>query len=143
VSVTEPAGVPAPRRTRLVAALVVIMAFIAGIIVGVAGGRVWHVKGQHRIQAHGMRFMSDRVLHRLDRELDLSADQRTRIEKILVARTNRMEALWSGVGPQVRREIEATNSEIERVLNPDQRAKFQKLKMRFHRRRLPPPPPPR
>lgn len=143
MSVTEPSGVPAPRRTRLAAAVVVIMAFVAGIIVGVAGVHLWHVRGPHRMQVHGMRFMSDRVLHRLDRELDLSAEQRTQIEKILVSRTNRIEAMWSGIGPQVRREIDATNSEIERVLNPDQRAKFQKLKMRFHRRRLPPPPPPR
>ena len=95
------------------------------------------------MQVHHMRFMSDRVLHRLDRELDLSDAQRAQIEKILVARTSRIVGVWSGIGPEVRREIDATNAEIERVLNPDQRAKFQKLKMRFLRRRIEPPPPPR
>ena len=94
------------------------------------------------MEAKGMRFMADRVLKRLDRELDLSDDQRNQIGKILTARTKRIETLWGNVGPQVRREIDATNTEIERVLNPDQRAKFQKLKMRFHRRPHPPPPPP-
>jgi Spy/CpxP family protein refolding chaperone len=148
MSATDPAPAPAraPRRTLLIATVVVVLAFVAGVIVGVVGTRVWQWRGgPPRLHVQGVRVMSDRMVHRLDRELDLSDEQRAQIEKILEARTMRIDGLWTNVGPQVRIEIDATNAEIERVLNPEQRAKFQKLKMRFQRRRMivHPPPPPR
>lgn len=151
MSVTDPTPVPGsptpPRRTVLIATVVVVLAFVAGIIVGAVGSRVWQWRGgSHRMHVQGIRMMSDRMVHRLDRELDLSDEQRAQIEKILETRTQRIDGVWTRVGPQVRIEIDATNAEIERVLNPEQRQKFQELKMHFQRRRMlihPPPPPPR
>jgi Spy/CpxP family protein refolding chaperone len=137
-----------PRRTLVIASVVVLFAFVAGLVVGAAGSRLWHLRGGRRvIHVKQMQFMSDRVLHRLDRELDLTAEQRAQIEKILRARTERMDRVWGDIGPRVRKEMDATNAEIERVLTPEQREKFSKLKMRFFRHRvergtMPPPPPP-
>src|SRR5437764_253383 len=60
----------------------------------------------------------------------------------------------ASVRPQVRQELDATNAEIEKVLTPEQRTKFEALQLQHRRQRmnrrgahgmapgLPPAPPP-
>ncbi|MFP5245310.1 MAG: hypothetical protein ACLGH0_01355, partial [Thermoanaerobaculia bacterium] len=60
----------------------------------------------------------------------------------------RMNELMASIHPRMRGEIDAANEEIARVLTPEQRAKFEKLKIRMRRHGPPgpgpghPPPPP-
>lgn len=136
-------------KTTIAAVLVVAITFGAGIAVGVFVDRALMVR-QGRPD-HVPPFASNMMAQRLARHLDLTPAQRRQVEQILERRHARMNKLWSSVQPDVRREIESTNEEIERVLTPQQRAEFEKLKMRMHgpgpRGRRPmhrggPPPPP-
>lgn len=110
-------------RTTLVAVLVLMLTFGAGFI---AGAAAHHLMG-HRdgIPAFAMHA----VLNRLDRHLDLTDAQRAQVEQILRRRHANINAMRTGVRPRVHQELEATNAEIAKVLTPEQRAKFEKMRM--------------
>ena len=138
---SDPAVLPPPRRnsalkTTIIAAVVVVLAFVAGFVAGAAVDRVM----LHR-WGMGMppRFASEAMVNRLDRRLDLTDAQRTRIESILDRHHQRIGAMWSKVRPVMRAEIETTNEEIARVLTPAQRQKFERLRMRLGPRHGPGP----
>jgi Spy/CpxP family protein refolding chaperone len=63
----------------------------------------------------------------LSRKLDLTQQQRTEVEKILERRRARVEAIRANA----HKEIDETNAEIEKVLTPEQRKKFDELKMKM------------
>ena len=113
-----------PTKTTLVAVLVLLLTFGAGFIGGAAVHHIWIA---HREQLHP--FAMKAMLNRLDRRLDLTDAQRTQIEEILRRRHTRINETYAGVRPRVRAEVDATNAEIMRVLTPQQRAKFEKMRM--------------
>ncbi len=115
------------RRTIVIAAVVVIAAFAAGIVAGIAGDRLFH----RRFARQPLMWAA--MIHRLDRHLDLTDAQRKQVHQILERRHASLEG-------RMRQEIEATNAEIERLLTPEQREKFRKMRMRLghpHGRRRP------
>jgi Spy/CpxP family protein refolding chaperone len=114
-------------KTTVIAAIVVVLAFVAGFISGAA---VDHLV-MHRRGPEIPRFAPRVIVNHLDRRLDLTADQRAKIEEILERHHQRMEGMWANVRPAMRTELEKTNDEIARVLTPEQREKFEKLKMRL------------
>jgi Spy/CpxP family protein refolding chaperone len=133
VSVTDPIPAPAPRNstaTVVIAIVVVIAAFLSGVAAGVL---LTHL---HMMRAGigGGRMVERMMVHRLERSLDLTHDQRTKVEEIIARHHRRINALTDAVRPQVHDEIEAANREIEAVLTPEQRAKFAKLKLRLGHR---------
>ena len=134
MSVSDPVVTP-PRgtstSTKLVATIVVLVAFAGGLVIGVIADRLWmmhHGPGPHRVAIH---VITARVLSRLDNELHLTPQQHEEVKKILDAHAARIQAISEGMHPQIRREVERNNAEIEQVLTPDQRQKFDKLKMEF------------
>lgn len=128
-------------RRNLVIAILVSFVFgmaggVAGTLVTIGlthGGRVPfltqgrpHERPDGRIRRPGDRGergrpRMERVLHE---ELDLSDEQRARIEAILDAARPRYAAVR-----------ESTRAEIERVLTPGQRTKLKELEERFPARR--------
>jgi Spy/CpxP family protein refolding chaperone len=120
--------------------VVVIVAFIAGLIVGVVGGHLLFM--HHLLFPKG--FVARRIVDRLDHELHLTPQQKAQVQQIIDRHHVRIEALMRGVRPQIRQEIDASNAEIEKILTPDQRAKFSRMRMRMPggRHEMPPPPPP-
>jgi Spy/CpxP family protein refolding chaperone len=125
VSVADP--LPPRRtttRTAILAFVVILATFAAGVLAGVAIDRRMHRNPPPP-------FMVEAMLHRLDRRLDLTDQQRDTIEQIIQRRHARMSRLFAHVRPQMDAEIAATNAEIERVLTPEQREKFQKMRMRL------------
>lgn len=64
------------------------------------------------------------LLRRMDRELDLTPEQRPHIEKIMSASQERVAAIWKPVAPQMNREMQAVRAEIRAELTPDQQKKF-------------------
>lgn len=111
-------------KTTLVAVLVLMLTFGAGVIAGAAVHHLWF---EHREVVHP--FAMHAMLNRLDRRLDLTDAQRKQIEEILRRRHANINATWSGVRPRVRAEVEAANAEIVKVLTPAQRSKFEKMRM--------------
>ena len=138
---------PSPSSTRRTAILLVAVAFVAGALIGFAGGRVYSI---YRGFSHnrGPEFMKTRILHHLDHELNLTQPQRDQIGAIMDRHHKRMQQISEGVRPQMRQEIESANREIEAVLTPEQRTKYEQMRMRMerfipgHGRRHEGPPPP-
>src|SRR5205807_8055003 len=68
--------------------------------------------------------------HRLDRmsaRLGLTPDQRAQAEVIFRAKREKITALFDEVGPKLEELRRSTTGEIEKILTPEQRAKFEQL----------------
>jgi Spy/CpxP family protein refolding chaperone len=118
---------------------VVIVAFVAGLFVGIAGDRLYF----HRMFPGRRDFGSGRIVERLNRELHLTAEQKTQVQQIVDGHRAHIESLMTNVRPEIRKELDATNAEIEKILTPDQRAEFAKMRMRMAGRHgMPGQPPP-
>jgi Spy/CpxP family protein refolding chaperone len=121
-------------NTRAAAVAVVVVAFIAGILVGVAGDHFYLIRSGRLSPRHG-RFAADRMTDRLTHELDLSPRQKTQVQQIVERHRAKIDATMAAARSQVRQELEATNAEIETVLTPEQKTKFANLRMRIDARR--------
>jgi Spy/CpxP family protein refolding chaperone len=66
----------------------------------------------------------------MDKQLNLSAEQRELIGKIMKASQERTQPLWNQISPQMNVELKAVSEEIRAVLTPDQRKKFGDLMKR-------------
>jgi Spy/CpxP family protein refolding chaperone len=146
VSVTEPAAAPRSSNARVIASIVVVVAFIAGLLVGAVADRIYLFRHGPPHERHG-EFVATRIVDKLDRELKFTPQQKQQVTVIVTGHGHRMEALWGRVRPEMRQEIDAANKEISAVLTPEQRVKFDKLRMRLGPRGPrkfggPPPPPP-
>lgn len=118
-------------KTTLVAILVVVLTFIAGVTVGVFASHIMILRG-----GHGAGFFPTKpMVNRLDRRLDLSDAQRVQVEEIIRRHRASIERTWSGMHPHVRAEIEQANAEISRILTPEQRTKFERMKLHLGARR--------
>ena len=122
-------------KTRTAAIVLVIVAFIAGILVGVAGDHLYLIHNGRLSPRHTARFSADRMAERLAGELELTPQQKTQVQQIIERHRAKIDAIMSNVRPQVRGEIDATNAEIETILTPAQRTKFATLRMNVAARR--------
>jgi hypothetical protein len=66
-------------------------------------------------------------LQNLSREIQLTDEQRERIEKIIAEGQERNKQLWNRVLPEMRREMQQTKERIRAVLNPEQVKRFEEL----------------
>ncbi|HEX8170137.1 MAG TPA: hypothetical protein VF824_06325 [Thermoanaerobaculia bacterium] len=134
MSASDPIGgplPPAPRsatKTALIAGFVLLLTFAAGVIVG--GAVEHHLRAIRRGGPLGA-FPPHAVAAHLNRRLDLSDAQYKQVEQIIRAHHEQMVTIFGAVRPQIDAEIAQANREISAVLTPEQRAKFEKLKMRL------------
>jgi hypothetical protein len=70
------------------------------------------------------------AMTRWTRELDLEGDQRERIQVILKGAQVRLRDLWAPMAPRARGEIEAARIEIEALLSPSQRQRWDEVRRR-------------
>lgn len=70
------------------------------------------------------------AMARWTQELDLTGTQREQIGVLLKSAQARLRDLWAPVAPRARGEIEAARSEIERLLSPDQRQRWNEARRR-------------
>jgi Spy/CpxP family protein refolding chaperone len=124
--------VSASKTTTTILAIIALLAtFGVGMLAGIAADRALILRGGHRRTPHSAAFM----MKRLDKTLDLTPQQEREVEAILRRGHDRVTGVWGSVRPRLRQEVEQTNAEIARVLTPEQRAKFEKIKMRMSPRR--------
>jgi Spy/CpxP family protein refolding chaperone len=113
-------------KTVVVAITVLVLTFVAGAGVGVFGAHMHILYG-----GRGAERFPHAMVNRLDHRLDLTDAQRAQVEAIIKRRHAHIDEMWNGVRPKVRAEIESTNQEIEKVLTPEQRARFKRMRMRM------------
>ncbi len=148
MSVSDPMVTPPsqPRgsKTTLLAAVLVLIAFLGGIVAGIAGDRFYLFRHHEFFPHRAGPFVTEHLVRRLERELSLTPQQRDEVRRILESRRGRIEAIFANVRPQVTQEIDQANAEIEKILTPEQRSKFDAIKIRMqrHRDRGPGGPPP-
>jgi hypothetical protein len=111
--------------TRLLAALVVVVTFFVGAVVGAFAVHAWLLHGG--LPQHSAPF----ITRRLDRRLHFTDEQRVQVIAIIALHERRIGLIWTNVRPAVHQEIEAANVEIDRVLTPEQRVVFGKIRMRL------------
>jgi len=114
---------------RAAAALLIAGALIAGVVLGIAGDRAW--MHWHR-PPRAPRL--ERLVEHLDSQLHFTPQQKEAVTQIVARHHARIEAIAANTRPQMRQEIDATNAEIEKVLTPEQRQKFQALSEHMRQR---------
>jgi Spy/CpxP family protein refolding chaperone len=113
-------------RWRVILAAIVI--FCAGAATGGLVVRTYAPKVVKRAHVSPpLPIGNDRrqeYIAKLDRELQLTAEQRARVETILSESQKRMKAIWEPMEPQVKEEYRRTRREISEVLSPEQQEKM-------------------
>jgi hypothetical protein len=79
-----------------------------------------------RIQATTAGVRVD-FLRRVQRDLDLTAEQRERIDRILKESQERTHAIMEPVSPLLRQELQRTKEAFREELTPAQRTRFEEL----------------
>lgn len=89
------------------------------------------------ISAGGLRI---EFLRRVERDLNLTADQREQVDKVLAASQERSRKIMEPVTPKIREELQQTREQFRAILNPDQKIRFDELlkqQQQQHQRRPP------
>jgi Spy/CpxP family protein refolding chaperone len=115
-----------------------ILTFLLGIVVG--GSAVlfygWHSGRWHR------RPDRQRIVRHFTRELNLTADQTTQLDKIMEESFKKTAEQRDQVEPQFKAIREETSNRIRQILTPEQLTKFNEMVRRFEERRSKQGPPP-
>jgi Spy/CpxP family protein refolding chaperone len=124
-------------RSRIWFALFVLVIFVAGLASGILIGRQLTIRERAPLRAGAAlpgppagRFGGpprQQMLERLDRQLDLTPEQRQQIDAIFRARRDSLDRLQRDVRDRYQSEQEALRDEIRAVLSPEQREKFDRL----------------
>jgi hypothetical protein len=72
-------------------------------------------------------MMRMEFLFRVNDELQLTAKQHERVEKIIREGQEKSRKIWEGVAPEMRKELQAINDRIRAELTEEQRARFNQL----------------
>lgn len=117
-------------RSRILGAILLVVTFLAGGLAGAASLRVLnaaepqpalppgtHCHGPH--EKRGGRWLE---------QLNLSAEQRAKVEQIMERRREQTSAFWENEGARLRVLVDSTRNEIRAVLTPEQRAEYDRLR---------------
>ena len=125
--------------------LATLLIFGTGVVTGVLVGRHAAQLSAHRSDrglrpnhpgaaglAGGGRL---EFLRRMQRDLDLTADQNQRVEKIISESQDRTRKLMEPVRAQLQEEVKKAKAEFLEVLTPEQRTRFDQLWKQQQRQR--------
>jgi hypothetical protein len=121
-------------RPRLLAVLALLLAAVGGVAAGVALDRSMSRSRHLGFLARGTAFRPppnrhprSELLDRLDASLDLSGEQRVRVDSVLARREAEMRALRNQVRPRFDSIAGRARTELLQILTPEQRARFEEL----------------
>ena len=118
---SPPSAPPSPWRMLLLG-LIILM---CGIIIGSAATIAAERRALLRVAQHPGE-LSVRAADRLARRLDLTEQQRGRVEAILTERLQRLAQLRQRVRPDVDRELNALEEEVAAVLDERQQQRWRR-----------------
>ena len=139
----------ASQRPRALATLVVVVALLTGIVVGMAADRriVMHLHGgpfggRFGAGGRGPRGAwggdgshsgpTGRMRQRFASELGLSPAQEIQVDSIMGLSMAQRHAIEDSVRPRMHAILDSTRSQIENILTPGQRQKFEAWRSRNH-----------
>ena len=107
--------------------LLVGLVFIAGVVAGVVGTRI-AIRHWMRLAIDRPQMVQRLIERRLDRQLRLDANQRTRVHQILTDTRGQLKGLRQEYRPQVVLIVSNADVEISTLLTPAQQQRFEKMK---------------
>lgn len=116
-----------PRRTRLTGAVVLAAVFVVGALSGAAIDRGVSGSDATTHDRAEQRDRQNRTHHYVFEQLDLSTQQRARIDSVLDVRRKQVAAFWDSAGPHWRAIVDSTRAGIRGVLTPEQQAQYDTL----------------
>jgi Spy/CpxP family protein refolding chaperone len=128
------------RKSRLVAGIVIVLVFVAGVAVGFFVHQAMPHHGFPGLAIGGPppgppRELKGWMLSRLDRDLKLTPQQHAQIDTVLTRREADLRALMSETRPRFEAIATRTRSDIRSVLTPAQQQKFAEITRRIDARR--------
>lgn len=108
--------------------------FALGVVAGGLGAHLYYARALGRPPGPPP-FSSGRMGPYLERQLDLTAEQRRELRRILADSRREAEAMRREMAPRVRQAVERTEERIRELLTPEQRRRFEELRRHHHRRR--------
>lgn len=117
-----------------------VRSFVLGFLLGGAlvytGLHVFrHHWKPHRMWDSHRQIRPAKLVEKLNRKLDLGAEQKVQIEKILETQLGKMKKLKDNVHPQFKAIWTESRTKIRAVLKPEQQGKFDKMVEDFEKRR--------
>lgn len=112
--------------------LAVLVIFCSGIVVGGLVAKKAIRLAQPQMQGgvpHSSRsvwhLQQREFLRRMEKEVNLSAEQKSRIENILKESQERTKGIREKIAPEMREELKKVREQMRAELNPDQQIKFE------------------
>ena len=116
-------ALPRAGRRWLRTILLGIVILLCGMIIG--GALTLHFRWPRLLLArHSWARMPEHIVERMRRELDLTAEQQTQIERILAKHHGAMESIRTEVEPRVEAQLDSMRREIDAVLTAEQAARW-------------------
>jgi Spy/CpxP family protein refolding chaperone len=112
---------------RIAGMALLVVTFAVGMLAGTAFGRVLSAR-EPAGTAAAAECEQKRGPHHVFDELDLTPEQRTRIDGIMARRRARTDSLWQTDGARIRAAVDSTRAEIRAVLTPDQAVEYDRLR---------------
>jgi Spy/CpxP family protein refolding chaperone len=110
-----------PGRTRLVGFGLIAVVFMVGSMTGAAMDRVITAQTTSR-EAKGEEARRTHIIE----QVEMTDEQRARIEAILERRSERMSATWAEIAPRLDAITDSARVEIMQVLTPEQQADYER-----------------
>ncbi len=107
-------------RMRLIGFALIAVTFVVGGLAGAAVDRVVTADPSRRDAP-----ADARRTHVID-QVEMTAEQRARIDAILERRSERMKAAWAEISPRLEVITDSARLEIMQVLTPEQRADYER-----------------
>jgi Spy/CpxP family protein refolding chaperone len=112
---------------RIAGMALLAVTFAVGMLAGTAFGRVLSAR-EPDAAAAAAECEQKRGPHYIFDELDLTPEQRARIDGIMARRRERTDSLWRTDGTRIRAAVDSTRAEIRAVLTPDQATEYDRLR---------------
>lgn len=125
----------ASTRTRLLGAGLLAGVFVAGGLAGAALNQVRDVSADSAQPAeHARDERPDRPCRVPFGYLNLTTEQRTRIDGVFERRRQQLDAFWKDNGPRYEMIVDSTRAEFRTVLTPEQLAEYERRRDEQHQR---------
>jgi Heavy-metal resistance len=110
----------------------VAVVFLVGLVAGLLGARLLRLGGGPG--DHGRWGPPPFQSYFMPRDLDLSAEQRRRLEEVFKSQREKFELLHRDLRPRVEALMDETQAELEAILSPEQLEAYLARRDRWHRR---------
>lgn len=123
---------PKHKRRLWLRILLAVLILLSGIIIG-AGGTAIAVRRTVQVIVEHPEDIPEMMTSNMKRQLKLSEEQAKKIQAILDIRITNVRNIMKEVRPLLHREIDTMHDEIVKILDKNQKEKWEKRFRRFHR----------